>query len=161
MSTPHKHTEVIRKFADGATIEYRTHSGMGWTTLAEPHFDREFEYRVKPETPAKVYPVTGLSDEDLAMVFHTSDGLTTIEGLHHVANAALRHAIDANQVITMDEHHDAIQTLGQAMKGVEIVRHAARDMAIAEAVRDACLNARYTIPGPDSVDLRGVIAGVK
>ena len=40
-------------------------------------------------------------------------------------------------------------------------RNADRDLAIAEAVRAACLNARFTITGDDGINLRSIIAGVK
>lgn len=36
-----------------------------------------------------------------------------------------------------------------------------RELAIAEAVRDACIGARYTIPGEEGIDLAAIIATVK
>lgn len=49
---PHKHAEVIKAWADGATIEYRNEiSHPCWTDMpiCSPNWHEDFEYRVKPE----------------------------------------------------------------------------------------------------------------
>lgn len=46
--TPHVHAEVIKAWADGATIEYKNGEG-NWVTAVTPTFLPEYEYRVKPE----------------------------------------------------------------------------------------------------------------
>ena len=63
MPTPHKHAEVIKAFADGETIEYRSDSTFRWKTYVIPPsgtcpgFYSLFEYRVKrePLTLAECY----------------------------------------------------------------------------------------------------------
>lgn len=44
---PHKHAELIKAWADGAEIEYKTPSGK-WFTLCQPTWLPLREYRVKP-----------------------------------------------------------------------------------------------------------------
>ena len=75
MGTPHKHAEVIKAWADGATIEFRCPIGDGawsdWQTLksGSPTWDIRSEYRVKEE----LYTIT-LTEEQrrqlLATVIH-------------------------------------------------------------------------------------------
>lgn len=49
MKTPHKHADVIKAWADGATVQWKHEHGV-WTDLtANPAWHRQFEYRVKPE----------------------------------------------------------------------------------------------------------------
>lgn len=55
---PHKHAEVIKAWADGATIQVRVKPEHRWQDL-DPHwlapcFAIDAEYRVKPE-PKKLY----------------------------------------------------------------------------------------------------------
>lgn len=99
--------------------------------------------------PERMYPETQMTDAELCTSVPTMHKINQspsaceqfiLDGFRSLANAALRHAIDAKQVITTDEHLDALMALGQNMKGVEIKRHAARDMAIAEAVRNCARN---------------------
>lgn len=47
--TPHKHAELIKKWADGAIIQLKQINGE-WadTTHNDPSWGNEFEYRVKP-----------------------------------------------------------------------------------------------------------------
>ena len=45
---PHKHAELIKKWADGALIEYRN-GDSGWLFAANPSWQDENEYRIKPE----------------------------------------------------------------------------------------------------------------
>jgi len=54
MGTPHKHAEVIKAWADGATIQCRPTSlaAAAWETFCNgfvPRWDENMEYRVKPE----------------------------------------------------------------------------------------------------------------
>lgn len=50
--TPHKHADVIKAWADGATIQVRVHPESEWRTVESPSWDPDLEYRVKP--PSKV-----------------------------------------------------------------------------------------------------------
>lgn len=49
--TPHKHAEVIKAWADGVKIEFRTDLREEWRELrtSHPNWKEDFEYRVKPE----------------------------------------------------------------------------------------------------------------
>ena len=44
----HKHAELIKAWADGATIQYR-HWGSDWKDSRSPTWDVNWEYRIKPE----------------------------------------------------------------------------------------------------------------
>ena len=49
MKTPHKHAELIKEWADGATIQFRF-VGEDWATLKSPFWDaKDGEYRIKPK----------------------------------------------------------------------------------------------------------------
>jgi hypothetical protein len=129
---PHKHAEVIRAWADGATVQFQFYATKEWADDLAPQFHAERKYRVKPE---KVYPVTQMTIADFNSALAGDRESLVSEGTAiRIANAALRHAIEANQIIAMDEHQATLLTLGQNLRGVEITRHAARDMAIAKAV---------------------------
>lgn len=51
MKTPHKHAEVIKAWADGALIQYRSECKKAWRDATEtpPMWYSDWEYRVKPE----------------------------------------------------------------------------------------------------------------
>jgi hypothetical protein len=49
MKTPHKHAELIKAWADGAEIEYRTCPENPWELILDPGWDGRGEYRIKPE----------------------------------------------------------------------------------------------------------------
>lgn len=60
--TLRKHAEVIRAYADGATIEYFDSGDGEWYVIADPSFHASVKYRVKPETKKHKYRVALLSD---------------------------------------------------------------------------------------------------
>ena len=50
MNKPHKHSEVIKAWADGAEIECRCPvSNSGWSPTNAPFWLEDYEYRVKPQ----------------------------------------------------------------------------------------------------------------
>lgn len=49
MNTPHKHCEVIKKWADGETIEARGTDGI-WRVAVSPKWYVSTEYRVQPKS---------------------------------------------------------------------------------------------------------------
>ncbi len=55
--TPHKHAEVIRAYADGATIEYFDDADEVWYVIDNPSFHDSVKYRVQPETKKHKYRV--------------------------------------------------------------------------------------------------------
>jgi len=132
--------------------------------------------------PAKVYPTTSMTFDELAIAHNSQLDNKPNEfarSVRAVANAALRHAIDAGQVM---DPKVAKQLLTLVVNGVrlrvehlEIVgdqvvahamddRRAARDMAIAKAVSEATrvyMNQVYNDLTIDAIDLATIIAGVK
>ena len=52
MGKPHKHAELIKAWADGATIELRCNNG--WSQIKTPSWDSNMSYRIACElTPAQ------------------------------------------------------------------------------------------------------------
>ena len=49
MKTPHKHAELIKAWADGATIEIRWAKHNDWQVIKNPHWDSTWQFRIKPE----------------------------------------------------------------------------------------------------------------
>lgn len=51
MKTPHKHAELIKAWADGAQIQYKSQlrAERGWVDDRMPSFDVDYEWRIKPE----------------------------------------------------------------------------------------------------------------
>lgn len=48
---PRAHAEVIKAWADGAQIEYRSPGAVKWIDAPDPAFIEDYEYRVKPDDP--------------------------------------------------------------------------------------------------------------
>ncbi len=70
MRQPHKHAEVIKAWADGATIEWRRDGHCCWYTMNNdeaPGFYSQYEYRIKPEVIKIEYRVALLKYAD---IFH-------------------------------------------------------------------------------------------
>jgi len=66
--TPHKHSEVIKAWADGESIQIWAFKDEEWVTVNEPIWRSEEQYRVKPKDIvlyANVPLVKFLSDENL------------------------------------------------------------------------------------------------
>lgn len=49
MTTPHKHAELIKAWADGAQIEFRVDRTCDWASVRAPVWEENFEYRIEPE----------------------------------------------------------------------------------------------------------------
>lgn len=158
----HKHAEIIKQWADDQTkiVEWRHYDSEEWQRVEKPSWLGDAQYRIKPE---RVYPETKMELFELAQ----ASGLDRVElelsiVFRLVANAALKHAIDAGQVVpTEDANANAFEHFNRGTK-----HRADRDMAIAKAVRDACVAtiARFiNIPGNLIFvpDLAVVIATVK
>ena len=138
----HIHAELIKAWADDPSLEIEwRHMGQDWKPCDEiPKWKLFNEYRVKPAPAAKVYPVTGMTHSDLARAFEPrmDGGLWSSVAAANIANAALRHAIDANEILTLADHQSAITAFGERLRDAEIARHSGREMAIAEAVQHSC-----------------------
>jgi hypothetical protein len=162
VKVPHIHAEVIKAWADNPSliIEWR-YNDQEWKLCDEvPLWNRLNEYRVKPEPPAKVYPETQMSEETMRTAYDLHFGGSVFGALTRVANAALHHAIDAGQIITMNDHHSALDTLGRSLRDIAITRHTDRDMAIARAVENVyCCLVPHKQPNSDGY-LAAIIAKV-
>jgi hypothetical protein len=60
--TPHKHAEVIRASADGATVEDFDDADEVWYVIDNPSFHTSMKYRVQPEPKKHKYRVALMSD---------------------------------------------------------------------------------------------------
>jgi hypothetical protein len=52
MGKPHKHVELIKAWADGATIQFKDFTWDGkavWIDLVQPAWTEDVDYRIKPE----------------------------------------------------------------------------------------------------------------
>ena len=49
MTTPHKHAECIKAWADGKKIQVAVTDKVGWFDTRWPEWRQEHKYRVKPE----------------------------------------------------------------------------------------------------------------
>jgi len=49
MKTPHKHAELIKAWADGATIEVQVFEDSNWHFANNPQWSPVQNYRIKPE----------------------------------------------------------------------------------------------------------------
>lgn len=159
----------------------RVKVGAGWA-ITWPDDERVAQW----PAPAKVYPESTITVHDLEKItphshrfyakWDTECGTSTITYVIHgrckidlplqaIANSALRHAIDAGQVVPTQEANDRIHELNQQISAASTGR-AARDMAVAEAVHAACTDvcvenaATLTTNLVRHIDLAAVIAGV-
>lgn len=59
MNKPHKHAELIKAWADGAEIEFKSKTSGRWTVATWPRWAENIEYRVKTELPKGFVPWDG------------------------------------------------------------------------------------------------------
>jgi hypothetical protein len=59
---PHKHAELIKKWADGVEIEFQFQGTKTWCVAESPNWVNDTVYRVKP---SRVFPVTSLTEDQL------------------------------------------------------------------------------------------------
>lgn len=62
MNKPHKHAALIKQWADGAVIQYKTGDSSPWEDSPDnwPSWSKEIQYRVKPVT--RKYRVAAFKD---------------------------------------------------------------------------------------------------
>lgn len=171
---PHVHAEVIKAWAEGAVVEI--FEDGAWRTTIDPNWWPEFLYRVRPE---KVYPATRMSDAELCLAVPTmrknipppsACEQFILDGFRNLANAALRHAIDAGQVVPVADYEALQRSMIETQSSLVAARDAAfreglrnsgRDMAIAEAVKRSCngiTNGSYL--AICNMDLAAIIKGI-
>lgn len=100
MPTPHKHAEVIRAFADGATIQVGYPTGE-WVDNAYPHFDEKVQYRVKPEPAAPKWPQTTMDREtQLTLIDDYECSHAAVQG---ISNACIAHECSTGALVPADK----------------------------------------------------------
>lgn len=109
---PRAHHDIIVAWAGGAEIQYRKDAGMAWTDCADPAFVEDYEYRVKPE---RTYPETKMTALALKDAYDPDAciGFESMAKCRNMVNAALRHAIDAGQVVTREEFNTVADELNK------------------------------------------------
>lgn len=163
VKVPHVHAEVIKAWADGAQIQFQYYATKEWGDDNSPKFHVERQYRVKPE---RAYPVTQMTMTDFNAALAGGNGCVEARQAVAIANAALRHAIDAKDIIAMADHQAAINRFGERLRDAEIARNAGRDMAIAGSIFYACYRlacdncASTTAHQMLNLDLAAIIAKV-
>jgi hypothetical protein len=109
MGTPHKHAAIIKQWADGQQIQARQYDEDEWDDIASPQWHPNLQYRVKPE---RAYPTTQMEPSDLWEIYDRLN-LSGGKSLVTVVNAALRHAIDHDQVVPMAEVQEVARQLAE------------------------------------------------
>lgn len=132
MAIPEKHRATAHAYVDGATIQARQgcqKDESDWVDLpGYPTWAEDMEYRVKPE---REYPTTYVNTIEFVELYERTLNAGGAAGGRHraaaaVANAAIRHAIDDQQVVPMAEVQEVARQLADK-----------RVLAVAEAVCDA------------------------
>lgn len=106
MKTPHKHAELIKQWADGATIEILRALDGSWAVSHNPLWDKGLTYRVKPE-PA-------LSQTAQDMVNELVEMSAAAEATKHSVYGHIANATDKRNACTA-KLHQYILTLEQAI----------------------------------------------
>lgn len=100
MSTPRKHSLIIKAWADGAEIQYWDPYIERWVDIAHPSFLHETEYRIKPQDVSDVIRYAKVGVSDCGKYFH-------IEGLWKI------NSYDDKQMVSdTDQTYDVV---GQIM----------------------------------------------
>lgn len=86
--------------------------------------------------PARVYPETRMPGHELHDVYVKNNDPTVDQSMVAVANAALRHAIDAGQVVSKEDHEQALITLGERLKDIAISASGTRTYVTEELTLD-------------------------
>lgn len=111
MPTPHKHAEVIKAWADGATVQVSTPAGWEDMRCAPGWFDYN-EYRIKPEPAAPKWPQTTMTYKQMEAAYLIAGDVSSwhSEAAIFLANAAIAHACETGQVVTSDQYNERIKS---------------------------------------------------
>lgn len=129
---PHPQAKWIKAKADGHAIQYQAcKDPVDWGDMHDENwsFPEDMVFRIKPTAPEVEYPVTRMDAKDFCEL-GKDVGMCSSIVARKIANAAIRHAIDSQQVIRMAEVQEIASQLGKD-------KRAARDMAVAEAVKSS------------------------
>jgi hypothetical protein len=136
----------------GDEIEAMSVPGSEWISITVKPGDRPRNAVFRWPAPAKVYPETLMGNNQLHAAFIPKiDGVWNSATAKNIANAALRHAIDSEQVILPGEVLEVARRLNKSQRE-------AREMAIAKAVLAECMS--YASPLAN-IDLAAIIATIK
>lgn len=159
MTTPHKHAEVIKAWADGKQIQAKEIDGNWFDiTAVYPRWDHP-EYRV---IPARTYPTSLMKYKDLDSAIKGMRCNVEAGAAIAIANAALRHAIDAGQLVEPGIEQRSGSVIPAKMTSYGLIPE--RELAIANAVLTSCLSCildtSLCLP-LQKVNLHAIIASVK
>lgn len=155
---PHKHAAVIHAFADGAQVQVRNagDARAAWVDTKYPDFADDQDYRVKPNAPVVE---TKMTDAEICYYLPMS-AFKDVGFVRRAMNVALGRVIADGQVVPISEAKPGLRPhnpytgalrdqrdidsdpMGMAIHHpAEPMRaaqdRAARDMAVAKAVREA------------------------
>lgn len=93
-NVPHKHAELIKKWADGGIIQFRADIG-DWRdcTNNNPYWVTSVEYRVKPQ---RVFPISTLTDSELSDIWAEAP-YGVVNSHRAAANAAIKRYIEETE----------------------------------------------------------------
>lgn len=135
----HKHTEVICAWTEDQRkmVQYRSVDSHEWLDVSNPTWYPDCEYRIKPES---AYPESKMNFGE----FLSIHGAYNIK---EIANAAIKHALDAGQVevvlprnLVVDRVKPEIDNAYAQGRHDGNADRDARDIEIAEAIFGATLN---------------------
>lgn len=137
-----KHAELIRAWLDGAKIELWHNNSKTWRPVADPLFDEDREYRIKPAEPEREDRVLiSMPAHEIQTLWNRSKANAIEFGEKYACrtliNDGLRYACDNGQIVTRAEFDRAIGD------------RAARDLALAQACSDRvskALTSHETMP---------------
>lgn len=88
MNKPHKHAELIKKWADGAEIQY-SENGKYWSDCLRTPTWHAVYYRVKPEV------TTSLSNDQIRQIYNAAAKALAEDTAYNWFDEALRAVADA------------------------------------------------------------------
>ena len=133
---PHEHKDLILKWADGAEIEAYAESRKLWVPATTPTWQAGVKYRLKPAAPVVE---TNMAGAEMEKIYDSMSGENWYVRIRALLNAAVARAIADGQVVPKEEY-DRLAAQYTEVHGLAFElqkRGAERDMAVAEAVRDA------------------------
>lgn len=114
MNKPHKHAEIIKAWADGASIEVRDpfNPMSEWRTINPPRWADNLEYRVKPEP--KLIPFT-FEDADKLIGKAIIDKTALINSKFHSVSVFLITEINNNGFVKLGNKTNSMTHLNDLL----------------------------------------------
>ena len=100
MTTPHKHADLIKAWADGAEIEQLTKGSLylSWSACKHPHWYEQEAYRIKPEIKPNTVTWHAISSIGVSTCW-PSKGSATFGNSTAVLRIEINHNDPANPVL--------------------------------------------------------------